>query len=146
MTRARPDADDVRDAARRHEGRCRALSTAAQWTFDPVFCAVSASIERGAAADVAARLAQQLPVALDKKALRAATAAQKDVAMWAGGVEGKQRLFVDADPGPVALFATIWPWTEDEGCTVRVGLYASDARAPEREALGTLLRAWFAAT
>lgn len=133
------------DAARGHEARCRRLAAlASTWTLDPVFCAASASIDRDVAADVASRIAQALPVALDKKALRAARASHKDVAMWAGGVEGKQRLFVDAEPGAVALFATIWPWTEDDGCTVRVGLYAPDGRAPDREELCALLRDWFA--
>lgn len=136
----------ILSSARRHEATCRAMAgvIAASWTWDPVYCAATTSIDRENMNDVADRLQSTLPLLVNNKTLRQQEASVRDLAMWAGGLERRQRLFVGPVEGRVALFATLWPWTEDEGCTVRIGLFHPDARIPERAALGELLRTWFA--
>lgn len=138
----------ITSSASRHEQTCRAIARdlLLSWTADPIYCAVSAPIERAAIHEVSARLERDLPVSVDKKSLTSQIAAVRDLAMWAGGVERRQRLLCQPPEDGVSLFATLWPWTEDEGCTVRVGLWHPRARLADRDALGALLRGWFGAT
>jgi len=132
-------------SARRHEPAARAFADTirADWHFDPVYCAVSAALDRDAINGAALALQGHLPHVLDRAALTGAAAPVRDVIAWAGGLEREQRLFVGAVDDGVALFATLWPWSESDGCTVRVGLFHDDARAADRSAFGALLTAWF---
>lgn len=132
-------------SARRHEATCRALAAelGLSFTYDPVYCAVSAELDRERIDDVTEQLKRILPTLLDKKALKTASARLKDLTMWAGGLERRQRLLTRDEGEGAAVFATLWPWTEDEGCTLRIGVWHPDAAVAERSLLGGLAREWF---
>jgi hypothetical protein len=136
---------DLVASARRHEPDARALAAAirADWHFDPVYGAVSAALDRDAIDAAALALQGHLPRVLDRAAAAGVVGPLRDVIAWAGGLERDQRLFVGAVDDGVALFATLWPWSESDSCTVRIGLFHDDARAADRRAFGALLTAWF---
>jgi hypothetical protein len=144
--------DQIVASARRHESECKRIGAALSfaWELDPVYCAVSASTEPSDVERVHGALRASLPDVIDKRALATAPKLTRSLAIWAGGVERKQLLFTNATDvaalgrGGTLLFATLWPWTEDEGCTVRVGLYSDDAVGADRERLCGLLGEWFA--
>lgn len=154
--RRRPSSSaSILESARSQESAARALasSLAPAWSWDAVYATASATLERSALGLTADKVRAALPVELDKKGLAGAPSALRDLAMWAGGVERGQRLFAPAvlaappleEAGRFAthLFATLWPWTEDDGCTLRIGLWHPDAGIADRTALAALVRAWF---
>lgn len=132
-------------SAKRHELLCRKLeaSLALPFRYDAVYCAVSASIDSDDEKRVEAALRDALPGHLDKDAFAHATRDQRDLVMWAGGLERKQQVFCGEVVDPTTLFACLWPWAEDDGCTVRVGLWHPAARMEDRQGFEGLLRTWF---
>jgi hypothetical protein len=138
--------EQILTSARRHEAACKQLRSALafEWVLDPIYCAVTASIEPSDVERVHGALKQPLPDVIDKRALASAHKLTRSLAIWAGGVERKQVLFSNTRDTGSLLFGTVWPWTEDEGCTVRIGLFNDDAIGADREQLCALLGAWFA--
>lgn len=135
-------------SAVRHELRCRELEAALtlRFHYDAVYCAASAAIDSDEVKRVEALLRDALPSHLDQNAFPHATRAQRDLVMWAGGLERKQQVFCGDVLDPTTLFACLWPWAEDDGCTVRVGLWHPEARMEDRQGFEGLLRAWFRCT
>lgn len=128
-----------------HELLCQELATslALRFHYDAVYCAASASIGSDEVERVEASLRKALPVHLDRDAFTHATRAQRDLVMWAGGLEREQQIFCGDVLAPTTVFACLWPWAEDEGCTVRIGLWHPEARMEDRQGFEGLLRAWF---
>ena len=134
-------APEVAADAARHASTVQQLLAALEltWTYDPIYYAMEASLEEADMPRVAdvlrGALSEELDAAGAKGELDAAT---KDLISWSGGLQRKQRLFF-TPPGVTTLFAVLWPWTEDSGCTVRLGLFHPDAGISDREPLAALL-------
>ena len=130
------------DAAR-HEEACRALADKLQlrFVYDPVYYAASATVEADEVDRVSAALGEVLPNRWDSFTLRDAKADVKELIAWAGGLRGAQRL-MHGDIGVTTLFATLWPWTDDDGCTLRVGCWHARAGVADRGPLGELVKGW----
>lgn len=131
-------------AARRHERTCRNLFSqlGLSWSYDPFYYAVSSTVEPEEVEVVTSRLRGLLPHEWTAETLKGADANVRELGAWAGGLQGKQRLF-HSSLDDTTLFAALWPWTEDEGCTLRIGMWHPDVGVSEREPLGALLRTWF---
>ncbi|MFZ9888448.1 MAG: hypothetical protein ACO3JL_13175 [Myxococcota bacterium] len=132
-------------SAQRHEPLCTSLAEALslRFHFDAVYCAVSASIDGAEVSRAEAVLRAELPHHLDRDGFSVASRAQRDLVMWAGGLERNQKVFCGDVLAPATVFACLWPWSEDDGCTLRVGLWHPEARMEDRQGFEGLLRAWF---
>jgi hypothetical protein len=131
------------DADRHHPLASQLVDTLGlAWTYDPVYYAMEASLDEEEVPRVAealgAVLSEQLDAAGAKGQLSQAT---RDLVSWSGGLQRRQQLFF-TPPGVTTLFAVLWPWTEDSGCTVRLGLFYADGGIADREPLAALLRSW----
>jgi hypothetical protein len=134
------------DAAR-HQPAARTLTAAlgVTWRYDPIYYAMEASLDEADVPRAAEALGSVLAEQLDAASAKAATAPHaRDLVSWAGGLQRRQRLFF-TPLGETTLFAVLWPWTEDSGCTVRLGLFHPEAGIADREPLAALLRRWFGA-
>lgn len=135
--------DFVADAAR-HAPTVATLQDQLKltWSYDPIYYAMEASLDEDQVPSVAQAFEGAFAHQLDAASAKAADAATQDLVSWSGGLQRNQRLFF-SDLGVTTLFAVLWPWTEDSGCTVRIGLFHADGRIADREPLSTALRSWF---
>lgn len=137
------DPEVVADAAR-HEPLARQLKDALglTWSYDAIYYAMEASLDEADVPRASGVIAGALVHTLD-----AAGAKQerdpviRELVSWSGGLQRQQRLFF-TPPGTTTLFAVLWPWTEDSGCTVRIGLYYAAGGIADREPLAAILRGW----
>lgn len=139
------DPEVAADAAR-HQPLARKLKDALglTWSYDAIYYAMEASLEEADVARAADAIASVLPHQLDATGAKGELdPPTRDLVSWSGGLQRQQRLFFTA-PGTTILFAVLWPWTEDSGCTVRIGLHFADGTIADREPLAALLRGWLA--
>lgn len=137
-------ASDIADHAALHEKRAVSLATALAltWTYDPVYYAMEASMDENELPRIVEALEASFDHQLNATSHRQTQdAVVTDLVSWAGGLQRKQRLFFTT-PDVTTFFAMLWPWTEESGCTLRLGLFSSQIGMADRAPLADIFRGW----
>jgi hypothetical protein len=129
------------------ETRCRnihsELSSLLFWEWDDRFNIPLSAFSKEHAEKVHSIISKEFDAIWDSKTIKKASKPVRKIAKALGGIQENQILFTSNPDSEIILFATWWPWGNNEKISVRIGVSCEGKMAVSEIELTLNIKKWF---